>query len=40
MQFQYSRPFETDTPPAKVQDVEVVVSTTGRSVPVQLPPAD
>jgi inhibitor of cysteine peptidase len=40
MQFQYSRPFETDAPPAMVQDVEVRVSSTGRSVPVQLPATD
>jgi predicted secreted protein len=40
MQFQYSRPFETDAPPAMVQDVNVVVSRTGRSVPVQLPASD
>jgi predicted secreted protein len=37
MQFQYSRPFESDTPPARVQNVDVVVSTTAPSVPVQLP---
>jgi inhibitor of cysteine peptidase len=40
MQLQYSRPFETDAPPAQVQNVEVVVSDTGRSVPVQLPATD
>jgi inhibitor of cysteine peptidase len=37
MQFQYARPFETDAPPARVQDVDVLVSSAGGSVPVQLP---
>ena len=40
MQFQYARPFETDTPPARVKDVQVVVSTGVPSVPVQMPESD
>jgi predicted secreted protein len=31
MQFQYSRRFETDAPPASMQDVDVLVSSTGGS---------
>jgi predicted secreted protein len=37
MRLQYSRPFKTEAPPARVQDVEVLVSSTGGSRPVQLP---
>jgi predicted secreted protein len=36
IQFQYSRPFEPDAPPAQTQDVQVIAAPSGEQVPVQI----